>query len=196
MNDRDATEVVQFLTESGMLKRVVRSGWTVAGVPNPESVADHSFRSALVAFCLAVMEDEPWPEAMAMALMNDLPETRLGDLHKIAQQYLPSGTAEPEAFHDQTASLPDKLRPALTALYQEYRDQQTAASQIARDADLLECLLQAREYEEQGHVEAKEFQRRAPALLTTDSAKQLWAAAEGMAVTDWWKSLGTFKHEP
>ena len=38
--------IARYLFELGQLKRVKRSGWWVAGVDQPESVADHSFRCA------------------------------------------------------------------------------------------------------------------------------------------------------
>ncbi|GGP44124.1 hypothetical protein GCM10010214_16250 [Streptomyces abikoensis] len=34
-----------FLLEMGMLKRAKRSGWWIAGVKDPETIAEHSFRS-------------------------------------------------------------------------------------------------------------------------------------------------------
>ena len=46
--------IVRYVFEAGMLKRVARSGWWAENVKHPESVADHSFRTALVAFILDI----------------------------------------------------------------------------------------------------------------------------------------------
>src|ERR1017187_2458492 len=45
-----------FLYEIGLLKRYKRTGWSLAGVPAPESVADHSFRASVIASVIAAME--------------------------------------------------------------------------------------------------------------------------------------------
>ena len=37
-------------------KRVKRSGWWVAGIDDPESVAEHSYRTALLGYILASLE--------------------------------------------------------------------------------------------------------------------------------------------
>ena len=38
-----------FLFEMGHLKNLPRAGWLLLGIPQPESVAEHSFRVAIVA---------------------------------------------------------------------------------------------------------------------------------------------------
>lgn len=38
-----------------MLKRAKRSGWWIAGVKGPETIAEHSFRGALIGSVLAMM---------------------------------------------------------------------------------------------------------------------------------------------
>jgi putative hydrolase of HD superfamily len=40
--------ILNFISEAGMLKRVKRSGWSVLGIVNAESVAEHSFRCAVI----------------------------------------------------------------------------------------------------------------------------------------------------
>jgi hypothetical protein len=45
--DRElGNDMAKYLYEAGQLKRVKRSGWWIAGVKDPESVAEHSFRTA------------------------------------------------------------------------------------------------------------------------------------------------------
>ena len=52
----EMTAVLNFFAEAGLLKRVRRSGWWVAGIDDPESVADHSFRTAVIGFHMAYLE--------------------------------------------------------------------------------------------------------------------------------------------
>ncbi len=49
--------LIDFIAEAGKLKRIPRTGWVESGVPDPESVADHSFRVALIALVLATSRD-------------------------------------------------------------------------------------------------------------------------------------------
>ena len=75
----------------------------------------------------------------------------------------------------------------------EYTSQRTSESIIARDADILECLLQAKEYYESGHIEASKFMEKAPNFLKTKSARKLWQVAKKTNLNDWWEKLSEFK---
>lgn len=56
-DDHDNTaSAMRFIFETGVLKRAARTGWWFAGVTQPESIADHSFRTAIVGMMLAAME--------------------------------------------------------------------------------------------------------------------------------------------
>ena len=74
---------INLFAEAGLLKKIKRSGWWVAGIKDPESVADHSFRCALIAYYMAHLEKVDPFKAMAMALFNDIHEARINDLHKM-----------------------------------------------------------------------------------------------------------------
>jgi putative hydrolase of HD superfamily len=175
--------------EAGMLKRSPRSGWLVAGVPQPESVADHSFRCALIAYVIAVLEDVEPEKVMAMALFHDLHETRITDLHKMAKKYLDTYSAEGKIFERQTAELPASLKNRLRALRNEDRAQKSLAAKIVRDADILECLIQAKEYHENGLKSVKPFFKTGESELATKSAKDLWRATLKRSSHAWWNTI-------
>ena len=48
-----AENLVGFLIEVGKLKKLNRKGWIIHRVKNSESVADHSFRTSIMAYLLA-----------------------------------------------------------------------------------------------------------------------------------------------
>ncbi|MGB2651209.1 MAG: HD domain-containing protein, partial [Candidatus Omnitrophota bacterium] len=52
----DDKNVLDFIAEVGILKRIKRSGWWMVGIPQEESVAEHSFRCAAIGYVLAKME--------------------------------------------------------------------------------------------------------------------------------------------
>lgn len=193
MDDKSLKSMLNFIAEAGLLKRTPRSGWSVLGVSDPESVAGHSFRCAIIAYLLAQAEGiEPY-KAMLMGLLNDVCEARITDLHKMAQRYLNSQESEDNVFTEQIAGLPDSLKKELNAMRVEYRKQESRASKIARDADILECLIQAKEYHESGNRLAAKFMVKAPECLETQSARRLWELARDSELNSWWESLSDFK---
>ena len=173
----DTKKTLDFIAEAGMLKRIKRSGWWMLGLPEEESVAEHSFRCAVIGYVLARMEKaEPYKVVM-MSLFNDLHEARINDLHKVAHRYLNVREAEKAAFAGQIEGLDAVFKKELGALRGEHDAQKTRESLIARDADILECLIQAKEYSDLGYKSAKKFFRAAPSHLKTKSAKKLWKLA-------------------
>lgn len=195
---RSSTDVkpnapLDFFAEAGLLKRVKRSGWWVAGIDSPESVADHCFRCAVIGFYMAHEEGADPYRVLAMTLFNDIHEARINDLHKMGHFYIDFKAAEKCVFKDQVAGLPSRVRDALTDIRGDYDTQKTHEALIARDADILECLVQAREYEDNGYPVAKKFLQRAPGFLKTATAKKLWAGLQRWDSTVWWENVVKFE---
>ena len=191
--DSSIKAIVEFVIEAGSLKRVKRSGWSVVGINDAESVADHSFRCAIIGFFLAQMENALADRVLLMTLFNDTHEARITDLHKMAQRYFDIEKAEDNSFKEQISSLPKRIREKLAGMRKEYKKQQSLESIIARDADILECLIQAKEYKELGYCNASQFMKKAPAFLKTKSAKRLWGWAKKTNLNNWWFKLSEFK---
>ena len=184
---------LNFFTEAGLLKRVKRSGWWVAGIENPESVADHSFRCAVIAFFLACLEHADVYQVIAMAIFNDIHESRINDLHKMGHYYIEFKDAEKKVFKDQIKFLDKKIGARLQKLRQDYDQQLTKESLVARDADILECLIQAKEYYDSGYKEAKSFFTKAPDFLSTKSARKIWQQVKKWDSHSWWKDVVKFE---
>jgi len=73
-------KLIDFFEIVGELKSVRRTGWLNHKVPNPESVADHSFRTAVMAMILAPKIGANVEKAIKMALIHDIGETKIGDV--------------------------------------------------------------------------------------------------------------------
>lgn len=190
--DKRFMKALDFISEAGMLKQVQRSGWSVLGIKNAESVADHSFRCAVIGYILAHMEGVSPYRVLLMTLFNDIHESRIFDLHKMAQRYIDGRKAEDSSFYEQISSLPGRNKRELAAMRGEYLAQETKESIVARDADVLECLIQAREYQIHGFREATKFMKKAPDTLKTKSAKSLWRLAKEKDINNWWVKLSNF----
>ncbi|MBD3427302.1 MAG: HD domain-containing protein [Candidatus Omnitrophica bacterium] len=186
-------QVLDFFAELGMLKRIKRSGWWMVGIPEEESVAEHSFRCAAIGYVLSRMEGVDPYRTVMMSLFNDMHEARINDMHKVAHRYVDVRQAEKAAFSEQVASLDEDMRKEMQQLREEHDEQKSPESVIARDADILECLIQAKEYVDLGYQNAKKFFKKAPEHLKTKSAKNLWESASAWDSSTWWESLGKFE---
>jgi putative hydrolase of HD superfamily len=171
MADEQDTRTVDFLYEMGLLKRYKRTGWTIAGVSAPESIADHSHRTAITAAVIAELEGADPQRAAFLALFHDTQETRITDIPYIGKRYL-KAASNAEVTADQVAGMPEGPARLIGGAEAEYEAKETAEARCAKDADKLECLLQAVEYQEQG-TDAQAWIDSSLAALTTDSAQRL-----------------------
>jgi putative hydrolases of HD superfamily len=180
----DARDITAFLYEIGQLKRYPRTGWLTAGVPSPESVADHSHRASVIAAAVAAMEGADPQRAAFLAIWHDTQETRTTDLSHLTKRYvtpLPNGTVTSAQVSQLPAALADVIRGAVA----EYEAAATGEARCARDADKLELLLQAREYTDQGHPGLRPFMDSALAALQTAAGRALAAEALAQGSLDW-----------
>jgi putative hydrolases of HD superfamily len=190
--DHPLAGVAAFLFEMGHLKRVPRSGWLLLGVPQPETIAEHSFRVGMVGMALAAIEGVDVGRTAALCLLHDAHETRIGDVPSVGRAYVTTAAPEAVSSH-QTAGMPDVAAKAFQELTAEFEAGQTIEAQVARDADKLETLLQAVEYQAQGH-DTTAWQETSIAALRTDGAKQL-AQAITAADPQWWSAFAASYRE-
>src|SRR6266478_8558315 len=119
---------LDFFAEAGLLKRVKRSGWWVAGIENPETVAEHCFRCAVIGYYLAHCEGVDPFRVVTMTLFNDIHEARINDLHKMGHYYIDFRDAEKKAFTDQMARLEKKVKGHLLRMRADYEGQRSPES--------------------------------------------------------------------
>lgn len=187
-----ARAALDFFAEAGLLKHVKRSGWWVTGIKDPESVAEHCFRCAVIGYYIAHSEGVDPYQVLVMTLFNDIHEARINDLHKMGHYYIDFKAAESQVFRDQVAPLAAPVKAELSSIRSAYESQQSPEAIVARDADILECLLQAKEYYDRGHETAKTFFQKAPDHLKTATALQLWKEMMAWDSTRWWQNVVKF----
>jgi putative hydrolase of HD superfamily len=181
--------ITKYLYEIGHLKHLKRSGWWRMGVREPESVAEHSYRTAVIGYVLACLDGADPEKTASMCLFHDAAETRIGDLHWVAKRYLSTKEGEQAAFTEQTEQLPEDLASRIQALIGEYKERSSQEAQLVREADLLECLLQAREYEIQGYTKGLEWAKMCREGLQSDTARNLADACLTNDPGDWFQSI-------
>ncbi|MGH9918456.1 MAG: HD domain-containing protein, partial [Nitrososphaerales archaeon] len=73
--EADSRSLLQFFLMSGRLKAEMRRGWVKKlGMGRPESVADHSYRTALITLIYSDSQGLDTAKALRLALLHDLPE--------------------------------------------------------------------------------------------------------------------------
>jgi putative hydrolases of HD superfamily len=182
---RDAAGIAGFAFELGVLKRVRRAGWWHAGVRDPESVAEHSLRVAQLAALIAAQEGADPARAAFMAIWHDSQESRIGDIPHSARPYLTERPSNEAITADQVAGLPDAAGKVVREAVSEYEAQASAEARCAKDADKLECLIQAVEYRAFGYRTVQGWIESSRAALVTDTAREVADAALTTSVLAW-----------
>jgi putative hydrolase of HD superfamily len=91
------------------------------------------------------------------------------------------------ARRDQLENLPEC--PEFLEMLKELEAEKTKEAIIARDADYLECFIQAKEYYDIGYKEAKVWMKNTRKAMKTESAKKLADRAAKMSAHAWWAEL-------
>ncbi len=183
-------QISNFIFELSVLKRLPRSGSFIAGIKNPDTVAEHVFRASQVAFLLAELEGGNGERASFLVSIHDNAEARIGDHHKIMSRYI-SGKKdfEAEAFYDQISALPMPIQIKMQSAFEEFSGKKTIESICAHDADLLELAFEAKSMLEQGYAGMQDWLKNISGLLQTKSAQKIFAEMQNSTSNDWWQGL-------
>jgi predicted hydrolases of HD superfamily len=133
-------ELLVILHTAERLKNTPRHSWTSSG--RQESVAEHSFRLAAMAY---FMKDE-FPaldidRVIMMCLFHDFGEAFTGDIPAFVKNESDS-EREAHLINDWLSALPSPYREELSALFTEMEAQETAEARLYRTLDKLEALIQ------------------------------------------------------
>lgn len=138
------------LKEALGLKDVVRAGWVLAGVKNPESVAAHSWGMALLAIELCPPELD-LARVLTLCVLHDLAEVRVGDI-------TPHDGVSAEEKHRREGEAIQAFGMNAISAFEEYEAQVTPESQFVKRLDKMDMALQAEIYEAQG-LDLSEFKQ-------------------------------------
>lgn len=130
--------ILTILENVRKLKKIPRTGWVRANVPNPESVADHSYETALIVSIIADSLNLDHSKLVRAALVHDLAESVTGDIVRL-EKTKEHETEERKALDDILDSIPE--------LKGSYLEDLTEQEQAVLDfADILSRFHQADEY--------------------------------------------------
>ncbi len=140
MTDR---EFIDFLDKAEKLKCNTRHSWTSEG--RKESVAEHSWRLALMALLLEEeIPDLDFHKIIRMCLIHDLGEAVTGDIPSFLKTKEDSAVEE-EAVAGLMSTLPQPQRGKLEGLFQEMDAKETMEAKVYKALDKLEAVVQHNE---------------------------------------------------
>jgi putative hydrolase of HD superfamily len=160
--------MIELMKAAVTLKMLPRTGWLLAGVAQPESVADHSLSTAVLALALTAMVNrDPLRNGLSAALdagrvaqiaiVHDLAESIVTDLPRRVTQLVGKDVkhqAEERALAQLTGAMPDLH---FLELWREYSEAASPEGRLVQDADKLEMVYQALVYERAGNQNLGEF---------------------------------------
>ncbi len=173
---QETSPLVAVYYELVRLKQLDRQGWLRRGISEErcESVAEHSFGVALVAYLVA---EEHFPEldlskVLRLALLHDLGEIDAGDL-------TPADNVSRREKHRRERRSVVRVLGKLPrgaeyiALWEEYERQESPEARFVRQIDRLEMALQASAYEHREGVDLGEFFSSAEDSLSAAPLRRL-----------------------
>lgn len=145
----------------GDLKTTPRVGYKKRGVPNYESVADHSWRVASLCFLLSPDEYDI-DKCLAMAVVHDMAECIVGDI--VPEDNIPKAVKQEmewnamnQIVNGLAAAGEGTASSYLLELFHEYEERQSKESKAVKDLDQLDLILQADLYERQTGIDIGDF---------------------------------------
>jgi putative hydrolase of HD superfamily len=167
--------VLGLLRTAYRLKDEERRGWVLRGVSAPESVADHSWGTALLCMLFAEAEGVDEAEALRISLVHDLAEAETGDIATRADpdapQVDPTQKAEAERQAMDEMLFPvgnDPTAGRLRRLWEQYEARGTPEARFVRDMNLVDMCMQALVYEADRRYEAEAENEHFPSYRRLD----------------------------
>ena len=156
---------LDLIKSAGLLKKVKRAGWVKkAGITQEcESVADHSYRMAIIAMRLGLEQDLDVAKLVRMCLIHDLSESLLGDkMPEEKKSFRAHREEEDKVMRRMLENLPRKSGSVLLKDWQELLVSKTKEARLAWQIDKLEMTLQAEDYIRMGYDRKKlsEFRQK------------------------------------
>ena len=181
------SNIADLLFQANLLKDIPRSGFQFLGAGN-ESVAEHSYSTAFIAFVLAnIVPDIDGPRLISMCLVHDLSEARIGDLNTVHKEYVRADADK--ALRDTVEGLP--FGAVLEDLINEFEANHTLEAKLARDADQLALIIDLKALADIGYKPPEKWLPPIIGRLQTEAAQILADDILKTPYDNWWlKKMG------
>ncbi|MBI4895647.1 MAG: HD domain-containing protein [Candidatus Aenigmarchaeota archaeon] len=168
-------KILEFMNIVENLKKTKRTGWIKNKIKNSESVADHSFRTALLALVLSDELNVDRDVMVKMALIHDIGECIIGDLTPDDKKRVEKYKMEKKAIEQLSKLSGDK---EMLDLWLEFEKQEPLESQYIHQLDKLEMVIQALEYEKTQKVNLDSFFKNSKEHIKNPKLLEIFEAVE------------------
>lgn len=159
MEQNKANKILDSFVELSYLTRIKRTGWVLAGVTEPETIADHCFETAMFAYILSKQVDLKLDigKMLTMALFHEVGEVRITDFPRRAKKYVKKfkRAAESEAIND----IIGELSPELIEILHEFEECKTPEAKLVEAAEELQIIFKALVYAKENRGDISEYRR-------------------------------------
>jgi len=174
--------IANLLFEAKMLKEIPRSGFQFLGA-GKESVAEHVFMTTFIAFTMSKLNpDIDHAKLMAMCLVHDLPEARMGDLNAVQKKYVRAD--EKKAISHLIQDLP--FGNDISALMTEFNKGVTEEAKLAYDADQLSLLMDLKALQDIGLATPPKWIEHVQTRFKTETGQKLAMSILETEWDHWW----------
>ena len=180
----DEKNLLKLIFELGVLARTPRTGPYQVGITNHETVAAHSFRTTVLAYFIANEEGADVNRVLKMCIVHDFPETRLLDQTFVQKEFYLVEKRMPDVLSKQLRNL--KGSEELQQVFEELAKGETKEAWVVHDADVLESLVEAKEYVQQGIEIMERWFLDKKKSLKTETGKRLFDVLKKEKIY-WWQ---------
>ena len=138
------------------LKNISRQGWkNKLNIKNVESVADHSYSTAIMSMVLSDLQGLKTEKIIKMALLHDLAESVIGDLTPSDIHPEKKIGIENRVMKQILENLPNNLSQQYNIIWDDFQKNSSPEANLLHEIDKLEMAFQAKFYLEQGFSREK-----------------------------------------
>ena len=155
-------EIIELAMKGEILKKIGRSGWTLAGVDcaRQESVGEHTFGTIFLSLMISKVllsqgEKLDISKVLSMAIIHDLPESMTSDIPRTAAELGGDSflSGKIEAEKESIQMLAEKspfFGEWFTTLWRDIEERNTMEARIVGGADIIDMLVHAISLETSG----------------------------------------------
>ena len=133
------------------LKNIPRQGWKdKLDMDNVESVADHSYSTAIMSMVLSDLEGLDTEKIIKMALLHDLAESIVGDIIPDKMNDERKINIENKAMLQILENLPSNVSQQYIVLWDDFQKNSSTEANFIHEIDKLEMVFQAKFYLDKG----------------------------------------------
>jgi len=172
--------IVNFLYEVGTARNIVRGHCQLIRNAD-DTIAAHSFRTAIIGLILAELEETNEDKALKMCLLHDLAEIRTGDANFINKYYRVE--QEEKAIQGQWKDIVGGKK--VISLLKEYNERKSKEAIVAKDADILDQIFLQKEYLFHRPYDFKKWHDNMERQVKTKSALKIARLVFKTRTMDW-----------